>query len=93
MLIMTVIHRQRARPVRLGSTRLQMPHPATIVLLDWRTWIVTLQLRAVCAQLARMLPVVALVAMSVHLVRLIWTRMHRLCVMRAGWVSSRLLGL
>ena len=90
---MTVIHRQRARPVRLGSTRLQMPHPATIVLPDWRTWIVTLQLYAVCVQLARMLPVVALVAMSVHLVRLIWTRTHRLCVMRVGLVSTRLLGL
>lgn len=93
MLIMTVIHRQRARPVRLGSTRLQMQHPAATVLLDWRTWMVTRQLCAACAQLARMQQAVALAAMFVHLVRLILTRMHRLCVMRVGWESSRLLGL
>ena len=54
---------------------------------------VTRQLCAACAQLARMQQAVALAAMFVHLVRLILTRMHRLCVMRADWESSRLLGL
>ena len=92
-LITTATRRQRASLARPVSTRLQTPRHAVTVVLDWQTWIVTLRLSAVRAQLGRMLRELGAAAMFAHLVRLIWTRMHRLCVMRAVWASSRRLGL